>query len=135
MDIGKLDSIIAADEEVADVTITQKSGEPYLAADGTPATIGVVGSESKQYRLGRDKITRKLTRMGRVRFEPEDIRKNRVEQAAAAVVRWHGWEMNGKDWPCTPENVKLLLAYDHILEQVEYAIASHADFFGKPSGS
>lgn len=135
MDIGKLDQIIAQDEEVADIPIRQPNGDFYLAPDGSPCTIGVVGSESKQYKAGRDRITRKLTRAGRIRMEPEDIRRNRADQAAAAVVRFHGWEWNGKPAEFNDGNVRKLLAFDHILEQVESGIAAHADFFVKPSAS
>jgi len=136
MDISKIQAEVAKDETGVVVPINQKSGDPYLAANGTPATVTVVGSESKKYRAARDSISRKMLRGRRTRLEPADLTNNRVEMAAAAVTDWHGWEAGGKPAPCTPENVKaLLMAADHILEQVESGISEHADFFANSSKS
>lgn len=136
MDINKIQVEVAKDENGVVVPINQKNGEPYVGADGKPATVTVVGSESKRYRAARDAISRKMLRGRRSRLEPEDLMRNRVDMAAAGVIDWSGWESNGKPAPCTPENVKaLLLAADHILEQVESGISEHADFFANSSKS
>jgi hypothetical protein len=77
-----------------------------------------------------------MLRSRSVKLEPEDLRRNRIELAAAAVVDWHGWETNGLTFLCTPENVRLLFRQaEHILEQVEAAINSHSDFFTDSSPS
>lgn len=136
MKITELPHEVAKDEEIIDVTIYRKDGEPYLAADGTPATIGVVGSEAKDYRRAEDAISRRMLRMGR-RSTPDDLRENRIAQHAACVRRWHGWEDDyDADVPCTPENVKTLLgAAEHILDQVVAGVIGHASFFAKSSSS
>jgi hypothetical protein len=133
--IQDVEQQVAQDEEVADITIYQKDGTPYLGADGKPATIGVLGAEAKRYRLARDTATRKLIRGGKAKLEPEDIWKSRIDQAVAGVVRWSGWEHNGQPWPCEPANVAKLLQAEHILVQVEAGVQDHADFFVKPSAS
>lgn len=141
-DITQVREQVAQDEEVIDIPIVQKNGEPFLAKDGTtPATIGVVGSESKRYIAERDRQTKQLIRQNRRRggnteTTPDELRANRVAMAAAAVVRWNGWESNGEPWPCEPENVKALLGSSaDILEQVEDGIERHARFFALRSAS
>lgn len=134
MDINTLGDIVAQDEKPVEVTVYQKNGDPYLGPDDRPCIISVVGSESKQYRAARDKLTRKFLRGRQSKMEPADLRNNRVEQAAAAVVGWSGWTAHGLEFPATPENVRILLNQaDHILEQVEAGINSHADFFTNSS--
>jgi len=135
MDISKIDTERAQDEEGVEVKITAKNGEPDLASDGTQTTITVVGVESDRYRKAVDRQTRKLLRNRRNQPEPADIRADRIELAAAAVIAWHGFEDNGKEVPCTLENVRAVLRAQYILEQVETGIQGHADFFVQSSGS
>jgi hypothetical protein len=134
-DIQQIEQQVAQDEESVEVTIFQKDGSPYLAADNkTPATISVIGKESRRYTQALDALTRKMTRPG-YKTTPESIRSNRIAVAAAAVVGWSGWEKDGKPWSCDPDNVRALLRAEHVLEQVEAGIAGHADFFAKRSQS
>jgi hypothetical protein len=128
MDITKIKEEIARDEEGRTFTPYDKEGNPYLGADGNPATITVVGSDSKRVRAVKDAQTRRLLRRQRTRLEPSDLRANRIEIAAAAVIAWTGWEANDKPWPCTPENVAALLEADHILVQTEEEIDRPRNF-------
>lgn len=126
----------ARSERVADIPIVAPDGSPYLAQDGTPATIGVYGPESKKYYAARDALTQKLIRQNSKKLTPQALRQQRIEQAAAVVARWHGWEDDeGKDIRCDEANVIELLRTDHILEQVEAGIHGHADFFANSSSS
>lgn len=134
-DFAKVQEQIKQDEEVVDVPIFQKNGQPYLGADGSQSTIGVLGAESRKAQVARDSLTQRMIRSRAGKMTPKDLRQNRIDQAAAVVVRWSGWEHEGKPWPCEPENVKAVLSADHILEQVEEGIARHADFFGNSSSS
>lgn len=133
--INDVEQAVKRDEEVVDLTIYDKQGDPYLAADGSEATIGVLGSESAAYRKAEARASRRIVKARRTRLKDEDIRVHRIDRATAAVVRWHGWEDGKKALDCTPENVKRLLAFDHILEQVETGIQEHASFFAASSGS
>lgn len=134
-DIKDVEQQIANDETIVDIPIYQKDGEPYLAPDGSPSTIGVIGSESKRYRRQSDELARRAFRANRGKPKPDEIRKLRIETAACAVERWHGWEKDGKPWACEPAHVQYLLAAPHILDQVEAGISEHASFFVKPSPS
>lgn len=136
MKITDLQQEVAKDEEIVDIPIFAKNGEPYLAKDGTPCTIGVVGSESKAYRQAEDAQSRKNLRTTR-RTTPADLRENRISLNAACVRRWHGWEdEQDAEIPCTPDNVKMLLsAAEHVLDQVTQGITGHASFFVTPSSS
>lgn len=130
MKLSTLQAVVAQDEEQVTVPLYGKNGETLKAADGSDLTITVVGSESKRYRAARDAQTRRMLRQQR-KLEPGDLRTNRIDLAAAAVVAWHGLE-DDSDAPvvCTPENVKMLLGVsESMLEQVEEAISRHASAF------
>lgn len=131
MDINALKQEAAQDEEGAVIEIMDKNGEPYTASDGSAVTITVRGLHAKAVRAAMDANQRRLLKAGRRKLEPSDIQRNRIEQAAAAVVEWRGWEANGEPFPCTPENVRALLGTPWILDQVEAGIESHAGFFVK----
>jgi len=133
MDIKTLDALVAADEEGATITIYQKGGDPYLAADGTESTMTVLGSESKQYRAAKRQITDRMMKRRRATMSAEDVERNAIFLAASAVVGWHGWESGKDKLECTPDNLRLVLAIEHIRDQVEEAIRGHSDFFIPPS--
>lgn len=129
MDIGKLDAVIALDEQEVEVTIYQKNGEPYLAPDGkTPCTITVVGEESQRVMDADTATQRRMLHQRSQRLQPADILYNRIFRASAAVTRWFGWTMGADEASCTPENVRKLLRVPHILAQVEAAVTGHSDF-------
>lgn len=134
-DLAQVEAQVQKDEEVVDVPMFQKNGDPYLGSDGKQSTIGVVGSESKQYVQQRDKLTQRMIRRQQTKTTPKDLREQRIEQASSAVVRWSGWEDKGKPWPCEINNVRALLKHDHVLEQVESGIHQHSDFFEARSRS
>ena len=134
MDITKIAEEVARDEEGSTFTPHDKHGDPYLGADGMPATITVVGSDSKRVRAVKDAQTRRMLRRQRTRLEPADLRNNRIEVATAAVIAWSGWESGGSPLPCTPDHVAELLAVDHILVQVEEEIDRPRNFSTSSSG-
>lgn len=139
-DITQVEQNVAQQDTPVEVTVYQPNGEPYLAPGSTPeapkhCTITVVGSESKRYRQAEHAIQRRNLRSRKPTIDPADLRRNRIDQAAAAVTAWFGWEKNGAEWPCEFENVQELLKHDHILRQVEAAIAGHADFFKSNSAN
>jgi hypothetical protein len=53
----------------------------------------------------------------------------RAQPSRSTRIDWHGWESGTKPLDCTPENVRLVLAIEHIRDQVDEAIRGHADFF------
>jgi hypothetical protein len=119
MDLSTLQKIAEQDEEVVDVVIRDRSNQPYLAKDGSKATIGVFGSESATYKKRRLDADRKAARSGEILSTLEIRRLN----AACGIARWHGWEAGGEPLACNLENVAKVLAFDHILYQVEGGIA------------
>lgn len=130
-DLNDIKQAAAQDEEIVDLEMHDRDGNPYLAPDGTPATFGIRGRESKAVKQARDAVQRRLLRDRRTTLTPEDVRKNRVQIASAAVVRWHGWTAGGNDLPFTPENLAALLQIDHLLDQVEEGVGGHSSFFAK----
>lgn len=136
MDVKELAAEAARDEEGVAIPIHARNGEPYGSSNGEAVTITVLGSESKRYREASDRLLRRALRSRQRTLTPKELRENRVERAAAAVIEWHGIEANGEPWPCEPENVKaLLFQSEHILEQVEIGIDGHADFFSRAKPS
>jgi len=132
--LNEIKQMVAREDEGVAIPIYQKDGDPYLGADGEQATITVVGSESKRYRDAKHAQYRRMSkrvRSGRSDINPEDIERDAIELAAAAVTGFSGWEDGTKPLPYTPENVRLLLSFDHIFEQVQAGVQRHASFFGK----
>ena len=123
------------EDEVVEVPIYDRAGEPYTAKGGEQATIGVVGKESTEYRKAEARRTRALLKARRAQRTEQDVLNGRIDLAGACVKRWSGWEDGGKEWPCTPENVAELLTVPHILEQIEDAIEGHQRFFRSASGT
>jgi hypothetical protein len=139
MKIKGLEKLREQSDEGITRTIFRPDGEPYLAADGTEATMTVVGSESKRYRdakLAQQRRLMKRARTGARDLTPEELEENVLKQAAAAVIGWHGWEDDkGECHPCEEKYLVQVLAYDHIFDQVQSMIQGHAAFFANDSGS
>lgn len=133
MDITtQLDSIIAQDEEGVVTVIYQKNDEPYLAPDGSPCTMTLVGAEAKRVTKATEAVQRRLGRRGK---QEDAVTQMRVERAIAAVIGWHGWTAGDQPAACTPENLRIVCRAQHILVQIETARDGHADFFATPSPS
>jgi hypothetical protein len=134
--IANLQTLVANADTPAVITIYHPSGDPYRGADGKPATITVVGAESKRAIAARFDYVRRLrderaskdpSEAERRDFSMEETQANRIENAAALVVDWSGWEDN-EDRPVEPtlENIKMVLGTaEHILAQVEVGINRH----------
>lgn len=130
--IKQVQASVAKHDTPISIEIENAQGEKYLALDGTPATISVVGSQSERARRWED-AERERIRKGVSR----DVDTRRLDSVTAVVTTWHGWDDGKKDLPCTPENVRALLGAPearHILRQVENGIDNHALFSEASSG-
>lgn len=126
--IKDVDDVRAGHDESKPVTILRLDGEPYKALDGTDSTISVVGSESRRMRKWEEAERERMKVGG---FNRTDDAERRVARVVAAVTAWHGWDADGADLPCTPDNVRALLSSEgavHILRQLETGIAGHSLF-------
>lgn len=126
MNIEQLQQEMEQENVAQTVPLRAKSGEPLLAADGSPATISVIGRYSTRVRAARDQQTERQIR--RSVYNPPDARdvmQSRIALAAAGLVGWHGLEEHGEPWDYSPERAVQLLRVDYLLEQVEAAIADH----------
>ena len=130
MDMKNLVLLNEAENEGVVTIIYQRNGEPYLAGDGTESTMTIVGSESKKVKEAKANATRTMLNRKRTKLTPEDVEDNLISQASAAVIEWHGWEIDGKDAKLNKDNLTAVLKYDHIREQVELVRDAHADFSG-----
>lgn len=128
MDMKNLEKLNAAENEGVVTVIYQRNGEPYLAADGSESTMTIIGSESQKVKVAKAAVTRAMLNKRRTKLTPEDVDDNLINQAAAAVIEWHGWEVDGKAAKLNKDNLATVLQYDHIREQVEQVRDAHADF-------
>lgn len=131
-DIARIKHAVAQSEEIADIQIRDEFGELYLAADGTAATVGVVGRDSRLFRRNADAYARKTARLPRIEQEKVDWRR---VNAACGIARWAGWDSGETPFPHTFENALEFVQATHVLEQIEAGVVGHASFFGKPSTS
>lgn len=123
-------------------TIFGLDGEPYLGLDGSPSTISVVGAESRRMKEWEKAEREKIKSLGFIPTGESAERKRRIDRAAHAVTGWSGWDRDGQELPCTPENVRALLSAvvdgrwigEQILRQLEAAIDGHG-LFSKASSS
>ncbi len=136
MDISKIDTEIAQDEQGVDVPMFLRDGEPDLASDGSQTTFIVLGRDSAAVAKVLESQTRQaLRRTNRTRLEPKDLYENRVNVALAAVIGWKGVESGGKPVAFSVDACRSVLQHRHILEQVEAGVDSHARFFKSASQS
>lgn len=137
MDISNLQKEVDRNEEVVDLPIYDAAGEPYVANDGSPCTIGVVGLDSSAVRAYDRKIQRKTLRQRTdTRTTPEQLETQRIGRCVVGVKRWHGWTDEGEPAEVNDDNVRQMLkTAPHIFRQVEEGMRTHADFLKTPSGS
>lgn len=136
MKLSAVKAKVSESERVATLVIYQPDGEPYRSKSGEECTLSFTGSESKAYRIERERIQRRSLNRRQTKVDPADILKNRVDLAAAPLTGWTGWE-DDDDEPAafSKEGAKGLLEVEHILTQLEAGIEAHASFFGKPSST
>lgn len=135
-DIEEVATTVAQSEEGYTFPVYKTEDETYKGPDGKDVTMTVVGKESKAYTDAENIITRRAIKQRRQKLEPEDLKRNRIDLAAACITGWSGWESGKKPLPFTIENAKVLLSAKHILEQVEEAIVGHhANFTKSLNGS
>lgn len=128
-DLGSIQKVAKLDEQVRDIPVYDRAGQLYLGSDGKPSTVGVVGAESATYKKNKAQADRTLGRSGRV-VNADEYRRH---YAAGGIVRWSGWEENGKKLECNAANALKVLEFDHILHQVEAGIRRDVDFFDPES--
>lgn len=131
-DLKDVAKTVERSNEIVDIQIKDEHGELYVDGAGTPATIGVVGLDSKHYRAETEALGRRVARMPKVEQERVDWRRG---LAACGVVRWSGWSDGDTPAECTREHVEQACRAGHILDQVETGIKEHARFFATRSTS
>jgi hypothetical protein len=132
-DIKAVQDRLKQANEIYDLPIVDEAGQPYLSKDGLrQSSIGIVGRDSKAYRDATEAFSKKVSQMPAVQRESVDWRRG---YALCGVRRLTDWENGDEPFPYSEENAAVLLAAEHILEQVENGIRRHGSFFVKPSTS
>ncbi len=131
-DIAKLD-IATASDEGRPMPIRNPRGEVVRHESGDPVTINLLGRHSERARAKeRELANRRLeaAKMGKQRT-PEDFEVEAVEYLQACTVGWSFTEMDGKPFPCTPENAKKFWSdrrFSNIRVQADNWISEDANF-------
>lgn len=128
MDIG---AEIKASEDGALLHLKDKAGKPAMAADGSPVTIRLAGTDSARWRRASDAIGD--SRLERARSggkaSAHELHEENIALLAAMTLDWSGILVDAKTWDCTIENAKkLYLIAPWIYEQANEFVAKRANF-------
>lgn len=139
-DLGEVDTKTRSEEGVA-MTIRKIDGAE-LTRDGKPVRIFLRGPDSEVYIAGQlAQVRKRFARAAdRGSLKPADIDLSEADRDAldlmvACTVSWEQVKTpEGKDIPCTRENVQRLYEnYPMIREQVDAFITNRAHFIAAPS--
>lgn len=98
-------------------------------------TITLLGQDSAVYRkIQLAKQQAILNRMAKgkkmVDLDAEKLAEDTIDDLVKLTVKWTGFEMNGEDLPCTPENCRMVYSdWPWIREQAQEFVANRANFF------
>jgi hypothetical protein len=117
-----------------------RTGDPATYGEPPkPVTILVAGSYSQRFREAEAK---RLAQWAKQRRVPKgtEVQESQRETVAACVLAWDGIfdrppEDGGQPLPCTPENIRKLLAVPPLFAQVWEAMQDHERFFATRSPS
>ncbi len=125
-DLGALEGYRQKQESGIDVEILLPDGEP------SGMVFKVAAADSERVKARAREITNELTKAGK--GAGDVLEEGNLAIRCAAVISWQGVQMEGKDFPCTPDNVvSVLRQFSFIADQVAVASEDRALFFGKSS--
>jgi hypothetical protein len=111
-----LSALASADE--ADLHILHADGRKTgwvwtFAGPGHPATIAIDNEQNARY-VAREQAKERSQVNGRKwkggDETPEELRERSINYIVARLLRWSDTVIEGKPFPCTPENVRKILA-------------------------
>jgi hypothetical protein len=133
-DLSTAAAVTQHEDEGQVVPIHHPDGEPALV-DGQPVTITVAGLYSKRYREKLDAQRSKAAKR-RNPITGEELTRQQVELVAHCTLGWTGFTNGGQPFPHSFANaVELLVKAPWVREQLEEAMADHAGFSKRGSGS
>jgi hypothetical protein len=128
-DIGRLDAAKDTRETGVEMTFLDPR-----TGDDTGAVITVAAYTSERVKAKARAIVKEWERK-RLRtpnYVPGMDEQERYSNAlvCAAVVDWRGFVLDGKDWPCTPENIERLVSDPAAFRQIDTKAGDETAFFG-----
>lgn len=126
MDLQALPAVLAHEDTIAVIPLRGPDGQPDYAADGTRATISLVGLYSP-----RRQAAEAAWQAAHQTAETEPTREAvKIAIASWSVVDWHGIEDGGTPVPCTPATViDVLTRARWLFDQVYAALDQRERFF------
>lgn len=123
-DLSQTKAASQQEDEGQWIELANEVGEPY---DPTVRFL-VAGTYSSHFRKIDSAQTERALKQGRKALRRDVVERNRVERAAACILKWEGVMFNGAPIECTRENAMRVLEAPWIREQVEEAMNDHSGF-------
>ena len=127
--------VSAAAENGAVLELKDPTGELILKPDGSPVTITLMGTESKQYKKARnaigDRYLKKATpRKAAMAETTEEAISDLASQLAAVTISWDGIIRSGITVECTRDNARALyIDCEWVREQADNFVGERRNFW------
>lgn len=112
-DIGALAAADEADYEIVDGNGAKTGWVWTFAGPNHPATIAADKEQSERF-IAREQAKERAQVNGRkwkgADETSDELRRRSIDYIVARVLSWSERPMDGADFPCTPDNVRKLLA-------------------------
>lgn len=122
-DFGEVIRAGEVQEKGIEVTMLDLKGQP------TDWKVTIAGPDSKRVRDARNRLLDQRVKQKKLdaltAAESDDIASQVI---AAAIIGWAGAQVNGQDFPFTPENAKLVAAHAHTSQQLSLALSDRSLF-------
>jgi hypothetical protein len=128
MDFSKLNETEHANRGAELTGILAPDGETVLPG----VSIRLLGANSTVGRAAMSLIRKNMTMKSLQTLSIDDQHKMTTDRLVALTVSWTGIDMNGKEYKCTPENVRALYSnrdYEWLRLQVINFVDSPKNFF------
>lgn len=133
MDISILDVATAANAG-RQMEVRNANGQVLRDAAKKPITITLLGQYSDAVQAYDTKVTNRrfdAAAKGMTKITKEELKEEATDRLVVATKAWDFSELDGKTFPCTPENARLLwddLRFGHLRDQAVQFINSDANF-------
>ncbi len=112
-DIGSLAAADEAELQILDGDGRKTGWTMTFAGPSHPVTVAIDNEQNAMY-VAREQAKDRARTNGRKwkgdDDTPEELRERAINYIATRLLRWSPMTMDGADFPCTPENVRKLLA-------------------------
>jgi hypothetical protein len=139
LDLSTLDTVKASEDGVPLEVRHPITGAVLANGSGGPVMLILAGADSdKAKRADRATVNRRLKMTGRrsMTMTAEELDADALEILAACTLGWSGFELDGQELECNPQNAKRLYAqFPWLREQAEAFRQDRSNFLRVSSAS